>query len=427
MSVDSRGNAQTRSFTADSPAARAALVAAAVVVVLLSYFPLKWGFAATAVSRADDLGVARFLASTAPDDPQTHFRLAALLEKSFVPTDVDESLREYERAVALAPENYLLWQQLGHARERAGDEGAEAALRRALTLAPNYAQVRWSMGNYLVRQKRFDEGFAEIRTAVAADPKFAEPAVRTAWLILRGDLPAVKQALGDAPEVGLALVAVLVREGKFDEAVGIWNSLPKADPQKFQIIGVDLAAKLAAAGRFREAARVGSDIAGENFSVGQVTNSGFESPLRLQNAGIFDWKLTPGSQTQIAPTNGQKHAGSNSLALIFNAAADAGFPQIAQTVAVEPLRRYELESHYRSNLKTSAEIKLAIIEAGTDRVLAQTSPAALQSEWAPWNARFAVPAGVDGVTIKLSIENCVTGCTVSGTLWLDDLVLKPVN
>lgn len=418
---------ETRAIVVGSPAVRAGLIAAAVFVLLLSYFPLKWGFAGTAATRAQDLDVARFLASIAPGDPQTHFTYAVQLDKSFVPTDVNESLREYESAVSLAPENYLLWLQLGRARERAGDPGAEAALRRALELAPNYAQVRWTLGNFLVRQKRFDEGFAEIRAAVATDPKLAEPAANTAWQILGGDLPAIKSSLGDSSETGLALVGVLARENKFDAAVGIWDSVPKGDQQTYQTVGRDLAARLADARRFRDAARVNAEVAGADFAVARIANPGFESPLKLQNADIFDWKLTPGPQSQIAPTSGQKHGGSNSLAVIFNASAAGGIPRIAQTIAVDPGRTYELGAFYRSSLKTSASIRLAVVEPGTAKPLAQTQPVGAQAEWAALNARFAVPAGLDGVEIKLSVENCGTGCTVSGTLWLDDLSLKPLK
>ena len=415
-----------RTVATGSPVLRAGLVAAGIAVVLLSYYPLKWGVLSTAATRVSDLDVARFLAEASPSDPQTHFSHAVLLERSFVPADEEEALREYGRAVALAPENYQLWLQLGRARERAGDPGAEPALRKALELAPNYAQVRWALGNFLVRQKRFDEGFAEIRSAVAADPKFAEPAANTAWLMLGGDLRAVKSALGDSPETGLAMVGVLVRENKFDEAVAVWDSIPKTGAETLQQPAKDLAAKLASAKRFRDAARVYTTVSGQNTSLGGITNPGFESPLKLQNTGMFDWQLKPGSQSQIAPTDGQKHSGSNSLAFIFNAAPATGLPQLSQTVPVEPGRTYEVTAFYHSNLKTSAAITLSVGEPG-GKALGQTQPAAQQTDWAPWNARFTVPAGVDGVEIRLSIENCAPGCTVNGALWLDDVELRPLG
>src|SRR5689334_19324559 len=99
------------SVNVGSPALRAALTVVGLVVVLLSYFPLKWGVLSTAATRVSDLDVAGFLAQTSPSDPQTHFSHAVLLERSFVPADEQEALREYRRAVALAPENYQLWLQ----------------------------------------------------------------------------------------------------------------------------------------------------------------------------------------------------------------------------------------------------------------------------------------------------------------------------
>src|SRR5215207_3973893 len=85
--------------------------------------------------------VARAAARLAPDDPQTHFTLARLAERSFLPDDLTEAVRSYERAASLSPNDFRLWVELGRARGAAGDQvGAERALRRAAELAPNYPE-----------------------------------------------------------------------------------------------------------------------------------------------------------------------------------------------------------------------------------------------------------------------------------------------
>ena len=170
------------------------------VCLLAAWSFSKWGMASSASVRAERAEIAQFLTELAPDDPQTHYAAAVLLEKSFEPSDIERSLQELEIATGLAPENYLYWLDLGRARERAGDpEGAERALRRALHLAPNYSRVQWALGNALLRQGRVDEAFQEITKAVSSDPaSFASPAAVTAWQFFGGDVGRIRQFSGSS-------------------------------------------------------------------------------------------------------------------------------------------------------------------------------------------------------------------------------------
>ena len=80
-----------------------------------------------------------------------------LYEKGFLPADTVNAAQAYERAAALSPSDYRYWLPLARAREHSGDvEGAEKALRRALALAPNYAQVHWALGNVLLSFRQVD-------------------------------------------------------------------------------------------------------------------------------------------------------------------------------------------------------------------------------------------------------------------------------
>src|SRR5687767_4526530 len=129
-------------------------------------------------------------------------------------------------ATGSSPQNYLLWLELGRARERSGDaEGGERALRRALELAPNYSRVQWALGNALLRQGRTDEAFAEIRKAVVGDPTFAEPAVTAAWQFFDADVAAIRRAMDGSPRFDSALAALLARERRFGEALDIWDRM----------------------------------------------------------------------------------------------------------------------------------------------------------------------------------------------------------
>jgi hypothetical protein len=365
-----------------------------------------------------------YLTELAPDDPQTHHAAAVQLEKSFDPGDIEKALRQYEITAALAPENYQFWLDLGRARDRSGDaEGAERALRRALDLAPHYSRVQWALGNNLLRQGRIEEAFAEIRKAVAGDPAFAGPAAAAAWQFFDGDLARIRNAMGASSQFDAALVALLTRENRFDQAMELWRSIGPDDKKtSLKETGQAILAKLIEGKRFRDAAIVSAEI-NEARAIGQVTNGGFESAVKPDGAEIFEWQIGAGLQPQIVLNNSQKHGGSNSLLLIFNANDAKEFRSVSQTVAVEPSRSYELEVFYRSDLKTSAVFKWQVVDAGGTQI-AMTEPVALKADWTRLSTRFTVPANSDGVVIRLMREGCGQVCAISGSLWFDDVAIK---
>ncbi|HKX83178.1 MAG TPA: tetratricopeptide repeat protein, partial [Pyrinomonadaceae bacterium] len=178
---------------------RSATIAVCIAALLFAFVVIRWTLGNAASTRAEQSEVGAITTQLAPDDPQTHYSVAVLLEKEFELSSLDAAVKEYEAAAALSPNNYLYWLSLGTARERAGDrDGAELALRRAKELAPHYSRVHWALGNALVRQGKLDEGFTEIRQAVAADPALAQQSISLAMQLFGGDLGLVRQRIGDS-------------------------------------------------------------------------------------------------------------------------------------------------------------------------------------------------------------------------------------
>ncbi|MEP6704993.1 MAG: tetratricopeptide repeat protein, partial [Acidobacteriota bacterium] len=210
----------TKSLKIDTAWKKVILAAAGGVCIVASWSFTKWGMASSAAVRAEDPDVAEFVTGLAPDDPQTHYSAGVLLGKSFEQDDIRKSLNEFEVATGLAPENYLFWLDLGHARELNGDPaGAERAFRRALDLAPNYARVQWALGNALLRQGRVDEAFSEIRKAVVGDPvSFANAAAVTAWQFFDSDVATIERVAGGSTQFDAALATLLIREKRVDQA-----------------------------------------------------------------------------------------------------------------------------------------------------------------------------------------------------------------
>lgn len=399
--------------------------------LLLVFFALKWYLANTISARAEQKELAQIAVDWAPSDPQSHFAMAVLNEKSFLPDDLPKSLQEFERAAALSPSDYRLWFALGRARERSGEmEGAETALRKALELAPHYAQVQWAFGNLLLRRGKTDEAFSIMRKAVAGEPTFANPAVATAWQIYDGDVPGVLQAAGDSPQAKSVLTSLLARQKRFDEAFQVWNSLPETDKQKtFRPNSDELLQQLLQARKFRDALRVQTQIAvsdADKAAAEKFSNAGFETEVRPANQNLFEWQIADGAQPVIGVDEKQKQEGNRSLVLAFNSTSGQDFRAVQQTVVVAPNTRYKFEVSYRSELKTPATLKWEIIDTSVQdgRVLAATEAVPNNSDWAALGAAFTTSPNTEAVTIRLVRMPCTMAvCPISGKVWFDDFRL----
>ncbi|MEO8573737.1 MAG: tetratricopeptide repeat protein [Pyrinomonadaceae bacterium] len=418
----------TKSLKIDTAWKKAILAAVGGLCIFASWSFTKWGMASSAAVRAEDADVAEFVTGLAPDDPQTHYSAAVLLEKSFEQGDIQKSLNELEIATGLAPENYLYWLDLGRARERSGDtEGAERALRRALDLAPNYARVQWALGNALLRQGRVDEAFAEIQKAVTGDPvAFANPAAVTAWQFFDRDITMIRRFGGGSIQLDAALTALLVREKLLDDAVELWKGIPPAERRTtLRETGTMLVGALLGEKRFRSAIDVsaGLDENGESISE-QVTNGGFEMAVKPTGSGPFEWTIAPGLQPQIVLTTGQKHGGSNSLLIVFNSNDGKEFRAISQLVAVQPNTPYELEIFYQADVKTNASFKWEVVDAVDGKRIAVSDAIANKANWSPLLLKFTSSPAADGIILRLIRDNCGQICPVTGSIGFDDISLR---
>ncbi len=410
---------------------RALLIVALAVCLPAVFFFAEWCFANAIAKRAPSMEVAELSVSMAPSDPQTHYTLAVLSEKTFVPADSAKSLAEFERAVALSPSDFRLWLAYGKALERNGNAaGAELALRKASEFAPSYSQVQWSLGNVLVRHGKTAEGFAEIRRAAENDQTYCLPTVTTAWQIFDGDLVAVRRLLGDSANLNAPLAVFLAKQKRFDEAVEIWNALPLENKKTiYKAEGEEIFGQLLAAKKYRNAMQLQNDLSGkpaaEKFAVGKIFNGGFEAELPRLKAGIFDWQVADGGQPLIGPNNEQRHGGDLSLFIIFNSSDGKDFRLISQTVAVESAKNYVFEGFYKSNLKTASTLRWEIVDAANGKVLAAASPVAANADWTGFTMPFAVSETTEAVTLRLVREPCKSViCPISGDVRFDDFSLR---
>jgi len=405
------------------------MIAAAVTVAFATYYASKWNLANAISTRTDQKEFVDFAVDLAPDDPQTRYAAGVLYKNTLEADDAARSLAEFEAAAALSPNNYLPWLELRAALSRAGDsEASLRAIRRAVDLAPHYADVRWAYGNALIRAGEVENGFENIRRAIDAEPALVAPAVNLAMELFGADAKVVRQLLGENANRAAATAFYLARVGRYEEAYASWNSIAPElrGDYAVQAQSAGLADLFAKQKMYRAALSVYADKRGDRIEIGSIYNGGFETGAKMRDASPYDWIIAQGNEPQIAISNGQKRSGENALLMVFNLTQTAEFRPVSQIVALEGAATYEFDAHYKAELKTLATLRWEILNASTLEPLGATPAFRAQSDWERVAANFTVPAGTDGIIIQLVRTGCTSSsiCPATGRVWIDDVSLR---
>jgi hypothetical protein len=411
--------------------ARAALVVLAGLALAGAYYGVRWLLGNTMAETARDFDTAESAARLSPRDPLAHLMLARLHRVTFEPEELPESLRQYEQAAALAPNDYLIWMEMGRARAAAGDtEGGISALRRAVGLAPAYAQPRWHLGNQLMRAGRTDEAFEELRRAADADPTLRPQVFNLAWQVYNQDMPQVIAAIGNSPQARAQLVGVLVGRQRLDDALRLWASLSEAEKKEFASpAGEGLARALFDKKAYRAALQVQREMGAGDLEPGRVPNGSFESEIAPAGKKVFEWQVTPAAAAQVAIDPRTFHGGRRSLRISFNAAQQIDFKNVSALVVVEPSTRYRLTFYARAeDLKSASTPLVEVFDAAGDlsAALAASAPiAAGTSDWQQSSVEFTTGARTEAVLVRLNRTPCPEGvCPIFGRVWYDDFDLQ---
>lgn len=416
---------------------RAALILAVLVALFGSWRALRW-YAGSEIALAapqlpeNGLDAARTAVRLSPDDPLARWALAALLQRGVGANDLQSSIAEYERAVALSPGDFRLWTDLGRAQEQAGNMAeSEKALRRAVELAPHYSWPRWHLGNFLLRRARYDEALAELKRVAETDQSKRGTIFDYAWMVYDGDVGAIARAMGDSPAVRAELIVYLLGRKRLSEAMQIWSGLSREQKKEFEATGKLVVDGLVAEKRYRMALDFLRDLEGGGFEVGKISNGSFEGAVAQEGGRLFDWNVPSSQQARAALDSGKAHDGSLSLRISFNATESVDL-NISQLVAVEPAASYRLTFYVRTTAMKSAAAPVVKVLSTLDRSpLAESAQApAGESDWQKMTLDFKVPANVEGVTLSIGRAQCAAEggvCPIFGTVWYDDFNLQLVG
>jgi len=361
--------------------------------------------------------------------------LGDLEQKELSITEIADTVREYETAVSLAPNDYRYWMQLGRALEASGDvDGGEKALRRALELAPSYSYPRWYLGNLLLREGKQDEAFLEFVQASQADSGLLPQVFSLSWELFGGNADQIAKVACPTTDARAELAIYLVNRNEADSALRIWESISPKDRKDRRDVAETLKKSLFDSGHFHYVLEVMRDLEGNGNNLPQPEkffNAGFENDSSSRSAGKFGWSINTSVQAQISVDHSQWHNGHGSLKIVFKSPGNLDTIDVSQIVVLEPDTQYRFECYARTqDLRSGGTPVILILDGENKTVLASSKPLPDgTNEWQPVTFEFRTKPGMEGVTVRLGRASCGTDplCPIFGTVWYDDFSLQRYN
>ena len=366
-----------------------------------------------------------------PDNPETWYRLGRFRQLDFDNADIPQAISDYQRAVKLNPRSPYYKLDLASAFEMQGNAAeADANFRAAQAAYPVSAEVSWKYGNFLLRQDRFPEAYAQIHRAAMGDSQLIPLAVSRVWhsdpdvrLLLDQILPDTAEAYSDA----LSFLA----DGQYaTAALEVWNRLIAKDPHADVKLASKLIDLLVAQERFEEAGTVWRQATANDPGPAYSGNSlvydgGFEKDIA---GGGFGWRQSDAEGADFDFDSDQKHSGSRSARLIFDGAKNMKYDNLFQNVLVSPNTRYRFQGYLRTDqISTESGMRFEILDPQDPQHLDVLTPN--ETGTLPWTleqADFTTGPKTHLILLRLfrkpseRLDN-----KLRGTVWIDDVSLAP--
>jgi tetratricopeptide (TPR) repeat protein len=358
-------------------------------------------------------------------DADAHLMRAELLAKA---NELEQAIAECERAASLRPDDYVIWLSLARARELNGQaRDAIEAARRAVSLAPFYAQPHWLLGNVLIRAGQTEEGFRELSAAGHADSSLYPAILDLAWQLSHGDVEFVSQSIQPGPEAALAAAECLRKHAAVRQAIALFEkagSDPEAVAARKKYVTELIAAK-----KFDEALALWNfDRSVEDQTApDKLLNPSFEQECDLDEGG-FGWRAPkPSENVTLSLAQADTKEGGSSLLIEFKGDSNPATPIISQLVLIQAKTHYALRVSCRTeNLVAGGLPNVRVLDAAGDKILGETGGlSGSNGSWRVYVIDFTSGDSTTAIQIVVQREPCNSSpCPIFGKLWLDSFALR---
>ena len=404
--------------------ASVALAALAYASAIVGRDGLSYFYVENSVSSASQV-LADKAIQLNPANPDAFQARAALFQKE---DQIDRAIEDLNRAVALRPGDHFLWLERGYCRYLTHDlKGAIADFRISASLAPAYAQPRWYLGNLLLEAGKTDEGFDQIRRAVASGQGYLPEAILLAADIYHGNPQAIRDAIRPQSSANrLALAQYFISHEAVSMAMELFAEAGANIDSADRKILIN---NLVAAKRFSEAYQlwlVDQPRKDKGSAQALINDAGFEADPEVGPPN-FAWRISPTLQrVSLSREEGGRQPDSFSLRVDFNGISPVDTPLLSQILMVDPAVQYRLDFDYRSRqLVTGGPPIVAIIDSNDGQVLARSNPIPENHpEWSQESIDFSPGAATRAVTIMIKRSACsTTPCPAFGHAWFGNFML----
>jgi hypothetical protein len=308
-------------------------------------------------------------------------------------------------------------------------------LRRAIALAPSYAYPHWYLGNLLLRNGRYDEAFAELRSASEAEPELRPQQFNLTWEIYSNDPEALKNAVGQSSGARANFALYLLTQKRYDEGLRLWNSMSSEEKKANRQTGESIVSTLKNDVRFHDAVQVWNEIASERNRVelGQIFDGSFEHAVSFGPDNLFGWQVKGAPQMRVGLDENKSNGGARSLRMTFQVRGNLESINVLQFIVIQPQTEYDFEFYVSTEkLETGSAPRVQIVDAATGADLLTTSPAPNgTNDWSRINYSFKTGEKTEAVILKIVRVSCGTKetpvCPIFGSVWYDDFSIKRRN
>ena len=415
-----------------APARAAILVFALAAGALLSYQAVRLWLAYHRI-HSTRLEIIERGAALEPGNAEAWDLLGRYRQLDFASADPQQELADYQRAVQDDPLSATFWMNLAGAYEAKGDlNAAQNSFERARSVYPLSAEVAWNYGNFLLRQEKEAEGYAEIRHAVQSDPRLLTLAISRVWRSSHDVNILLDQVLPVDQDAYVQALTFFASIRQPDAALTVWRrilalgkilALPRTFPFLDELIQDDRSTD--AKQVWIEALTAAGLPHDEPLNHSLVWNGDFSRDF--DNGGL-GWRWKPYLGGAIDFDSAPPSYGVRAVRLQFNGGTNLTLAQPVQYVPVEPGVTYDFHAYMRTeDITTESGIRFSIIDPNHDGAIDQHTENMTGSHgWTPVELRFTSLPSTHFLLIRVMRDRSrLFDNKLSGWVWIADVSLVP--
>jgi len=334
------------------------------------------------------------------------------------------------------PMEPVVWTGLADSYLQMGDLArAEAALRTALRAFPRGPSVAWRLANSLVLSGRPREAIPLLKVVASSDPSQARAVYSLGWKLLESRELVLRQVVPEDLDARAGYLNFLFELRSQDATSDIWQELRLGRYRETEALGSRLVETLLSTSREKEASQVWHDVlefanrSGVRPDGVLMSNGDFE--YDMTGTGM-DWHLEKDPRWSFTLDNFSACSRSRSLLISFDGKSNPEFDGLWQWVVVEPNQDYQLRACIRTDNVTSdngVQLKVRSASGPQGEAFNAAGVAHLGSEtWVEDSVSFRTRPNTRAVVVWLhrTASRKLYG-QLSGRVWVDNVRVEPLR